>query len=303
MIKLRKIFGKEGKTLKRFFAILLGIIGFIGLYIIFLNPINFSWWPLGNQRTQSVTSEGIEMIEIDASGVSTTIIPESREDLKADLDGKGKLIVKQHGDKVKVSAKQKWKWFGWLFHNKARLNIYIPEDYDRNMAINLGSGNLNFSGLSKNEPMKLDELILDIGSGNVNLKNVSVKHFEHDSSSGNVDIDSLTTETGSFDISSGNLKVKHYIGAIEAELSSGNLNIQMDELTDSVDIEVSSGVVDLNLPTDADFTLNGKTNSGNITCDFPLTSKKIDNKNIKGTHGSGEHPIDVSVSSGNIKIY
>jgi lia operon protein LiaG len=290
--------------LKRFFTILLGVIGLIGLYIIFLNPIDFSWLPFGNQGTQSVISEEIDMIEIDVSGVSTTIIPESREDLKADLDGKGKLTVKRHGDKVEVSVKQKWKWLGWFsFNNKTRLNIYIPEDYDRNMAINLGSGNLNFSGHSKNEPMKLDELILDIGSGNVNLKNLSVKHFKHNGSSGNVDVDSLTTETGSFDVSSGSLNVKHYIGAIKAELSSGNLNVQMDELTDSVDIEVSSGEVDLNLPTDADFTLNGKTSSGNITCDFPLTSKKIGNKNIKGTHGSGEHHIDLTVSSGNINIY
>jgi lia operon protein LiaG len=284
--------------------ILLSVIGLIGLYIIFLNPIDFSWLPFGNQKTQSVISKKIDMIEIDVSGVSTTIIPENREDLKADLDGKGKLNVKRHGGKVEVSVERKGKWFSWfLFNNKARLNIYIPEDYDRNMAINLGSGNLNFFGHSKNKPMKLEKLILDIGSGNVNLKNLSVKHFEHNGSSGNVDVESLTTETGSFDVSSGSLNVKHYVGAIKAELSSGNLNIQMDKLTDSVDIEVSSGEVNLNLPTSADFTLNGKTSSGNITCDFPLTSKKIGNKNIKGIRGSGEHHIDLTVSSGNINIY
>ncbi|WP_228485651.1 LiaG family protein [Thermaerobacillus caldiproteolyticus] len=287
--------------MKGFFMILLGVIG---LYVIFFNPIDFSWLSFGNQATQSVISKKIDMIEIDVSGVNTTIIPEKREDLKADLDGKGKLIVKRHGDKVEVSVKRTRKWFDWfLFNKKARLNIYIPKDYDRNMAINLGSGNLSFSGHSKNEPMKLNELLLDVGSGNINLKNLSVKYFEHNGSSGNVEIDSLTTETGSFDVSSGSLNVKHYIGAIKAELSSGNLNVQMDKLIDSVDIEVSSGKVDINLPTNADFTLNGKTSSGNITCDFPLTSKKISNKNIKGIHGSGKHQIDLTVSSGNINIY
>ncbi len=241
------------------------------------------------------------MIEMDISGVSTTIIPKQREDIQADLDGKGKLTVKRQGDKVNISVKQ--KWFGWLFHNKAKLNIYIPEDYDRNIVINQGSGNLSFSGHSKNQPMKLDELLLDVSSGNVKLKNISVQRFEHDSSSGNVDIDSLTAESGAFDIGSGNLKVRHYSGAIEADLSSGNLSMQMDELTGAVNIEVSSGGMDLNLPKGADFTLNGKTSSGNITCDFPLTNKKIEHKSIKGTHGSGEYPIDLNVSSGHINIY
>jgi lia operon protein LiaG len=276
----------------------------IGLFFVLLKLIDFSWLPFVNQETQSVITKEIEMIEIDVSGVSTFIIPESRKDLKADLDGKGKVMVKRHGDTVEVSVKRKWKWFDWIFFkDKAKLNIYIPEDYGRDMVINLGSGNVKFSGHSKTKPMKLEELIVDIGSGNVDLKNLFVKHFKHNGSSGNVNIDSLTTKTGSFDISSGSLHVKNYIGAIKAELSSGNLHVQMDKLIDSVHIEVSSGKVDLNLPANADFTLNGKTSSGNITCDFPISSKKISNKNIKGTHGSGKHQIDLTVSSGNIHVY
>jgi lia operon protein LiaG len=276
----------------------------IGLFFVLLKLIDFSWLPFVNQETQSVITKEIEMIELDVSGVSTFIIPESRKDLKADLDGKGKVTVKRHGDTVEVSVKRKWKWFDWIFFkDKAKLNIYIPEDYGRDMVINLGSGNVKFSGHSKTKPMKLEELIVDIGSGNVDLKNLFVKHFKHNGSSGNVNIDSLTTKTGSFDISSGSLHVKNYIGAIKAELSSGNLHVQLDKLIDSVHIEVSSGKVDLNLPANADFTLNGKTSSGNITCDFPISSKKISNKNIKGTHGSGKHQIDLTVSSGNIHVY
>jgi lia operon protein LiaG len=287
--------------LKKFFIILSVVIG---LYFILLKPIDFSWLPFVNQETQSVITKEIEMIEIDVSNVSTSIIPDSRKDLKADLDGKGKVMVKRHGDMVEVSVKRNWKWFDWFFFkDKAKLNIYIPEDYDRDMVIDLGSGNVKFSGHSKTEPMKLEELILDIGSGNVELKNLSVQHFKHDGSSGNVNIDSLTTRTGSFDISSGSLHVKNYIGAIKAELSSGNLYVQMDKLIDSVDIKVSSGTVDLNLPTNADFTLNGKTSSGNIICDFPITSKKLSNNHISGTHGSGKHHINLTVSSGNIHIY
>jgi lia operon protein LiaG len=295
------IIRKEGESLRKYFLILFAVLG---LSFIFLKTIDFSWLPAFHQGTQSVLTKEIEMIEIDVSNVRTEIIPESRKDVKADLEGKGKVIVKRHGDKVEVSVKRKWKWFhSFFFKDKAKLKIYIPENYDRDLSINLGSGELKFYGHSKMKPMKLDELTLDIGSGNVNLKNISVNHFNHNGSSGNVNIDSLTTKTGSFDISSGSLNAKHYIGAIKADLSSGNLHVQMDKLDDNVDIEISSGDVELNLPDNADFTLNGKASSGNITCDFPITSNKFSNKIIKGTHGSGKHQIELTVSSGNIHVY
>jgi lia operon protein LiaG len=198
----------------------------------------------------------------------------------------------------------KKKGFGWFFfHNKATLNIYIPEDYDRNMDIDLGSGNLEFSGDSKSEPMKLRKLSLDLGSGNVKLKNLEVKNFEYDGSSGDAEIHSMAVQSGSIDISSGSLVVKGYTGGLEADVSSGHLEAQLDELINSIDIEVSSGEVDLDLPDNAGFTLNGKAGSGDISCNFPLKDQETDKNKIKGTHGSGEHKIDLNVSSGNINLY
>nr|WP_236619600.1 DUF4097 family beta strand repeat-containing protein [Bacillus sp. 1NLA3E] len=257
---------------------------------------------LGGQDHQGVISDNINQIDIDVSSVSTNIIPENRNNIKADLNGKGKVIINRNGNKITVSAKV--NWFDWFnFSNKAKLNIYIPEDYHRNMRINLGSGNLTFSGHSQNKPMKLDELSLDIGSGNVELKNLEVNQLIHDEASGNVAVSSLTTKSGSFDISSGSLDIKHYSGAIDAQLSSGRLDLQIDKLKDSVDIEVSSGQVQLDLPNQADFTLNGKASSGTISCDFPLNSKEINTKTINGKHGSGKNKINLTVSSGSIKIY
>jgi len=291
--------------MKRILILLLAIAG---LYILFnqADRINlFGAGSGGNKDGQAAISKDIKVIKVDVSSVSTTIIPEDRKNLKAVYNGKQVLKVTENGDTVQVSVKSKgFNWFNWIsFSEKSKLKIYIPEDYDRNMIIDLGSGNLNFSGQSKEKPMKLNELTIDIGSGNMDFKNLIVKRWNQDIGSGNVKIDSLKTDTGTFDLSSGNLDIKHYIGAIEADVSSGKLNIQMDKLADSITVDVSSGVVGLDLPDNADFTLISDVSSGNISCDFPLTSQELNKHSIQGKYGSGKYKIDLDVSSGDIRIH
>jgi len=288
--------------MKRIVILLLVITG---LYIIYNQSATFDWFSnSGKNTTQATVTEDIDVIEVNISSVSTTIIPEDRKDVKAIYNGKDKLTVREHGDAIEVSVKHKgFGWFDWSpFSKKKKLTIYIPEDYHRDMRISLGSGNVSFSGKSKNNPINLDELTVDIGSGNMDLKNMNINHFEQNVASGDVDIKSLQTETGSFDVSSGSLDVKEYTGAIQANVSSGELDFQVDQLTDSIDIEVSSGDVKLDLPNNADFTLDGDVASGDIICELPLTSKNIKKRSIEGIHGSGKYKIDLDVSSGDITI-
>ena len=287
--------------MKRILILLLVITG---LYVFFNQAFPFHQSSAASKDIKSPISKDTDTIEIYASSGNTVIIPQNRDDLKAVYNGKEKLTVTEKGDKVMVSLKNKrFNWFNWLpFSNHTELKIYIPEDFNRNMDINLGSGNIRFTGHSKSKPFKLTDLSVELGSGNMNLTNLNVKNFEHNGSSGNIKIDSLRTKTGAIDLSSGNLTIKHYMGAMKAEVSSGKLNVQMDKMTDAINIDLRSGSVGLDLPKNADFTLNGKVSSGNINCDFPLTSKDSTHKSIRGKHGSGKYKIDLSVTSGNIHI-
>jgi lia operon protein LiaG len=289
--------------MKRILVLLLVITG---LYIVFNQAPSFEIFGADKgvrNDGQAVISNNTKVIKVDVSSVSTTIIPEDRPNLKAVYDGEQKLTVAENGDSIEVYVKSKvFNWFNWP-SKKSKLTIYIPKNYERNMMIDLGSGNLNFFGQSKEKPMKLDELTVDIGSGDMNLQNLVVQHFNHDVSSGNVNIDSLQTKTGILDVSSGNLAIKHYIGALDADVSSGRLTIQMDELSDTIKLDVSSGDAGLDLPDNADFTLNADVSSGNVSCDFPLTSKELNKKKISGTHGTGKYKIDLEVSSGNLNIH
>jgi lia operon protein LiaG len=282
--------------MKRIVILLLIITG---LYIIFNQSFHFGGFAFAGSKDESAAvSNRTDTIKIEVGAVRTIVIPEDRDDVRAVLTGKGNVIVKEAGEAVEVKTKNRlFNWFS--FSGKRELKIYIPADYTKDMEMNIGSGSLNFSG----EAMKLDTLTVDIGSGDVKLTNIEVNEFNHDVSSGDVKIDTLKTKVGHIDLSSGNLEIDHYTGALEADVSSGEFSVQMDQLKDEIDLDVSSGEANLDLPDDADFELDADVSSGDIKSDFPLTSKGTDKKGLNGTHGSGKYKVDVSVSSGNVHIY
>jgi lia operon protein LiaG len=274
-----------------------------GVYLLFFQSTIFSWSIFENESHKTTVSSSIDLIEIDVSGASTTIIPKDINTIQAELDGKGKVIVNKNGDQISVQYKRKWFEGGWPFFNKSKLTIYIPENYDRNLAIEVGSGNLAYSGTAQNQPMELDELKIELSSGNIELNNLTTKSFIHDGSSGNIEINSLKAEKGTLDISSGNIHLEEYTGGLEVDLSSGNLDVQMDEMVGPIEMDVSSGKVSLDLPKNASFTLKTDVSSGHINNQFPLKNNDDSKKNIKGIYGSGKYQIDLDVSSGSIDLF
>jgi lia operon protein LiaG len=251
---------------------LIVIIILLGAFFLLISVP--SLLPFGKQTAE--LTDDIDVIEIDVSGISTTIIPEKRDNVEADLDGNGSVQVKKSGNSLEVEYKRKWyQPFGFI--KRPKLTVYLPDDYQRDLAIEVGSGNVN------SKDLHLNNLLIDVNSGNVNM-------------------DSITAQTGLLDVRSGNIDLKHYAGQLEADVSSGNLTIQMDELSDDVKVEVSSGHVELDLPDRADFTLDGNVSSGFISSSFPLKDKQESKRELKGINGTGEHHIDLSVSSGKIEV-
>lgn len=273
-----------------------------GLYIVITNLPILNWIGLGDGSMETKVSDKIDEIDINTSSVHTIIILDNRSDVKAEYDGKGKVEVDQKGDKIVVTAKgPRFSFFS--FKQRGDLKLYIPEDYDQDMKIKVGSGSLEFAGDSSTYPYQLNELSLNVGSGRIEIQNIKANHVEHDISSGYMKVDSLSANTGSFEVNSGSLHAEDYTGAFEAEVSSGELNLEVKKLTGPAEIEVSSGKADVDLPHDTDFTLNSKVSSGSINNDFQLTGKSSEKNRLSGTHGSGTHKIDADVSSGNIYLH
>ncbi len=255
------------------------VVILLACFVLYFS-IPSSWFGFGTKSVE--VTRDMELIDLDVSGVSTKMVTEERDNVEAKLDGKGQLQVRESGRAIEIEYKRSW-FQSFPFFKGPELTIYIPEDYDRDIDIEVGSGNLTYEGKSKEQPILLNQLSLDLSSGNVHMANIQVKN-------------------GTFDIHSGNVGVSHYQGKFEAEVSSGNLKVQMDELTDSIEMNVHSGHAVVDLPNDADFTLDGSVNSGSITNSFSLKNKEENKRAISGVHGSGKYNVELSVSSGKIAI-
>ncbi|MBD1381085.1 LiaG family protein [Metabacillus arenae] len=279
--------------------LIISIVILTGIFIaLFVNV--YSIFPFGNKETEAAVTDSTDELNLKISDAETKVIPVKDNKVRAELKGKGDLNVWHSGNTVNVEYKS--NWFEWFLAGENQVTIYLPEDYNRDMSVNVGSGSLTFDH-NDSQPFELNEFSLNIGSGEVNLNNLTAKHFDHDGSSGDLAIETLKTVTSEFNISSGSAAIKNFSGKINGEVSSGELLIQMNQLTDSIEFDVSSGDVELDLPTESDFTLKGNASSGEITYDFPLNSVKENDEKIEGTHGSGKHSIDLNVSSGSIELY
>lgn len=286
--------------IKRILIIFLVITG---IYIIFTNFPVLNWLGFNNSNNRSVAvTDQIDSIELQTTSVPTIIIPEDRDDIHIDYTGKGTVDLDQKGDSIEIEVKgPRFNFFS--INRNAELKIYIPENYHRGMDLTVGSGSLEFSGATAKETMKLDELALNIGSGKMELSDLIVNELELQGSSGKIELDSIQVTQSDFHLSSGKLNISHYTGPIDAEISSGEMNIQIDELNGHSSLKASSGRINLDLPDDADFTLRGKIGSGMINSEFDLTNENSSKKELKGQHGSGAYNLDLEVSSGLIKLY
>ncbi len=271
----------------------------IGAYLLMTNLYRIPGLPFGDSGDSAKVTERIDEIEIDITSISTTVIPENRDEVKAELKGKGEVHVTKSGDSIEVTYERgffNWSWFP--FFDNTKLTVYIPEDFEKELSLRVGSGHLEFDG----SPMKINELSAEVQSGNVRLENLSAEHFTHNVASGNSRIKNLTTKSGEIDVRSGNVTIDEYEGKLEAEVRSGRLKASFSKLTDSIKADVRSGLLDLDLPNDADFTLEGKANSGYISNDFSLDESTRNKGSIEGKHGAGTYDVKIEVSSGKVDI-
>lgn len=264
---------KVGNILQK---LLIFIVILAGAFILLLTIP--SLLPLGKEMEAEVTDQ-IDLIELDVSGISMVIIPDNRNNVAAELDGQGNVEVKKKGNLITIEYNRNWYQQFTLFGNP-ELVVYIPEEYKQNIDLEVGSGSIDFKG---NSNLQLNHLSMDVGSGNIMM-------------------DSLSTKKSVMDVHSGNIHLKHHTGQVEADVSSGNLVIEMEQLTDSVKLDVNSGRIKLDIPEDANFTLEGEVNSGFISNHFELKDKIQDKNNLSGVYGTGEHLIQLDVSSGLIEI-
>lgn len=268
------------------------------------------------------SSEGINCIDVDTSSTDIHFIPESRSDIKVHLvgyttSGKAELSAEQSGDILDIYTRynNRTVTFGFNISN-LKLNIYLPEGYDKNIKIRTSSGEVKLGKLD------IESFIFNASSGDLAGDGLAAKSSRIETSSGNIKLNGfggdleLKTSSGDAAIeyaneskyanvttSSGEIKLIDFTGDLDSRSQSGDIEVDYAKFNNKTNMRSSSGEIELTLPKDSQFGIKVNTSSGDIETDFSVAqSGKIDEDNLEGTVGNSSSQITIETSSGDVKV-
>lgn len=270
----------------------------------------FSWEAESKEirDAESIPMDGIKKVEVTVQAASVNIIPQNRDDVKAELKGtsskEDRLTVTKNGNVLNLDVRnQNSDWFNFFGSRSLTLNVYIPMTYEGDLSLEAAAGNISLKGPAAGSPFQLDEFDIDVTAGNIYLSHIQVNEFEHRGSAGQLEADYLNTRRADIKISTGKLTLNHFYGELNGKTSTGKIHVQIDQLDHPVTLKSSTGNISLDLPEDGSFNLEASVSMGDIDNDFPMTITRMDKRDLEGTAGDGTHSIDLHVSTGNINVY
>ncbi|HEY5562127.1 MAG TPA: DUF4097 family beta strand repeat-containing protein [Clostridiaceae bacterium] len=272
-----------------------------------INIMNFSGGVLKLQKEESSTLNNVTKLDLNFSSGDVIVKTTKEEQIRVVQKAPGKLkdnqkfVMTKEGDTLKVKEENKifsLNIFNWASFNQV-YEVYIPENYDKDVYINNSSGNMNIDSIFNLNNMELSE-----SSGNITSDySIKSKNFLLKSSSGNVKLGEVFSDTFNLSTSSGNINVKPLSGGGSIFASSGNIEVGLSQIGDKVDLSANSGNIIIDIPSKLGFKLDGNSSSGNINSDFDISYKNNNRNN--GTIKVGDGPykeITARTSSGNINI-
>jgi len=234
-----------------------------------------------------VTTFGIDQLkEIYIHSVSSdvSVFSTDEEDIKIHFYGRSalksektlpKLITNLEGSKLKIEI----KYPKVIFYNaNVVLDVYIPQDY---------TGNIN----------------IDAVSADVDISNLDINNFQCKTVSGDLKIKSLDSDNLTLNTASGEVNIMDFMGNLEADSVSGDINVRYRVFDNNIDVKTISGKVEIDLPQNAEFYLKTNTVSGEVVARFPITIISFNKMNqLEGTVGTGDNSIIIDTISGDIYI-
>jgi DUF4097 and DUF4098 domain-containing protein YvlB len=128
---------------------------------------------------------------------------------------------------------------------------------------------------------------------------------------GDVRINSLSGSTQVFkpggrveaDTASGSVEVQGALSDVKAHAASGTVDVRGNPASNSYwDLKTISGVVQLGIPTDANFHLSAEAVSGNIRADVPIIIEEQGKHSLRARVGNGGARVEVHTVSGEIRV-
>lgn len=165
------------------------------------------------------------------------------------------------------------------------------------LLIDAGSGGVELRRVSG------PRITVDNGSGGIDVQDVRAESCAFDSGSGGVTATTVACDRFAVDIGSGGVRVSEgSFRELDVDAGSGGVRLELQRTPESTRIETGSGGVTLTLPATLAATLDIETGSGRITTDFPVRTNRMERHHLQGTVGDGTARLRVDTGSGSVQL-
>ncbi len=184
---------------------------------------------------------------------------------------------------------------GWRDHHaSARLSVKLPSGVKLHAASGNGEVSVRDAGAD-----------VEAASGNGRVTVAGAKG-EVRASSGNGDI-TIDRVTGRVSARTGNghVRVSTISGPVSASSGNGSIDVRMDGIqgSDDMDFRTGNGRITVELPASFSGEIDARQGSGHFDSDFPLTLQgRMSGGHVRGTIGKGGRYLRMSSGSGNIAL-
>lgn len=162
--------------------------------------------------------------------------------------------------------------------------------------LDMSSGDCDFSNL------KCKSLRTYISSGSVNLVNLTCDELKTSVSSGSIDGNNVIAKSLDTVSGSGDTTLQGNFDKTKVKVSSGSVEINSESVPKYSDIDISSGSIDYIIPdTVTGFKLSYEKSSGSIDSEFDLNNS-LDNDKGTATYKKGSNKINAKLSSGSLDL-
>ncbi|MFZ3579273.1 DUF4097 family beta strand repeat-containing protein [Virgibacillus sp. DJP39] len=258
---------------------------------------------IGEQIDTLVVSTSSADVEVETGAGEDIIIlltGEISEKLAEDYEFK----VSQRGNSLDISFNKKKKDVGLQFkasYSDVKLQITLPEKTYNDLQIRTSSGEIILSKLvsktvtsSSSSGSQLisdlsvsNKLFIKSSSGDIVVKGNNAGNAKLVASSGSIKSKELVSNEAIMETSSGDIVYNSYAinGNLDFKASSGNVDIQFDQVPETLSLECRANSGDVNVRID------------------DLEIKEKNDHNVVATLGLGKNNIKARTSSGDITIY
>ncbi len=257
----------------------------IFLVVNIISAIIIGLYTLGNvfglvNSTKNAITEDLKVISNETTKISTLKIElgftnlhiKTGERFKVETNNSN-ISYKENNGSV-VIKENNFKWLSFNHNTESSLIVYLPEDMIAldEVEIENGAGTVNIDSL------KTQGLYLEVGAGEVKIKNVNVsKELKLDGGAGKTELENSE------------------VNNLDANLGVGEF-IYNGLLTGNTDIDSGIGNIRIDLTDDnKNYTIDIDKGLGNVTLD----GKNIETNRV---HGTGNNHIKIDGGVGNINI-